>query len=131
MIRALRAYLPAIAWSAVLFGLSSRSTLIVPLEAGYDKVAHFAAYALLGLLLAHAHRALGWPSAAAVAVGLLYALSDEWHQSFVPGRSADPLDWLADALGVVTAVALHSWIFRRVRGSVSPPRDVQIDSGPS
>jgi VanZ family protein len=36
----------------------------------------------------------------------LYALSDEWHQSFVPGRSSDVLDWIADTLGAGFSVFL-------------------------
>ena len=35
-----------------------------------------------------------------VAVGILYGMSDEWHQMYVPGRSPDHMDLLADALGV-------------------------------
>lgn len=131
MIRALRAYLPAIAWGAVIFGLSARPNFSPPIEDGFDKVAHFGAYALLGLLLAHAHHRLGWSLLAAVAVGWLYGISDEWHQSFVPGRTPDPADWLADALGVLAAVALHTWIIRRAPGSSSRAPDVQPDSGPS
>ena len=38
-----------------------------------------------------------------VIVCLLYAISDELHQAWVPGRSCDPLDALADTLGAVTA----------------------------
>lgn len=33
----------------------------------------------------------------------LYGISDEWHQSFVVGRSSDVLDWLADTSGAVLA----------------------------
>jgi len=29
----------------------------------------------------------------------LYGLSDEWHQSYVPGRQSDAMDWLADSIG--------------------------------
>ena len=36
----------------------------------------------------------------------LYGLSDEWHQSFVPGRVADYKDWLADTLGASIAITL-------------------------
>lgn len=132
MIRALRSYLPAIAWGSLLYALSSRPTTYVPLESGTDKLVHFGAYALLGFLLARAHSALRWPAWAAVAVGLLYALSDEYHQSFVPGRAADPADWVADALGVGAAVALHSWLRRRGRGPAPRTRgDAQPDTGTS
>jgi VanZ family protein len=46
-----------------------------------------------------------------VAAGSLYGVSDEIHQAFVPGRSSDVLDWMADTAG--TLVALY--LFRRLR----------------
>lgn len=95
-----RAWAPALLWAAIIFALSSRSTLPTGLGGGLDKVAHFGAYAVLGALLAHGALAwglrLGWP----LVLGLAYAASDEFHQSFVPGRHSDVADWLADALGV-------------------------------
>ena len=36
----------------------------------------------------------------------LYGVSDEWHQSFVPGRSVDFMDWLADTLGASIALSI-------------------------
>ena len=35
-----------------------------------------------------------------ILLGALYGLTDEWHQSFVPGREVSALDWLADLCGV-------------------------------
>ncbi len=121
--RTFRAWLPALAWAGTIFFLSSRSRLpdgpdLIP---HFDKVAHFGAYGLLGLLLAHAVRATGLPLAAAVALGWLYGASDEFHQSFVPGRSVELLDWVADALGVLAGVYLFKlWHARRRRGEAPP-----------
>ena len=122
MSRGVRAWAPAILWAAVLFALSSRPTLPVPvsLGGGLDKVAHFGAFAILGFLLARAalasHLSIVWP----LLIGLLYAASDEIHQYFVPGRHADPADWLADALGVTVAcIFVYSRRFRR-----NAPHDV-------
>ena len=121
--RAFRAWLPALAWAGTIFFLSSRSTLpdgpdLIP---HFDKVAHFGAYSLLGLLLAHAVRATGLPFALAVALGWLYGASDEFHQSFVPGRSVELLDWVADALGVLAGIYLFKlWRARRRRGEAPP-----------
>ena len=95
-----RAWLPAIAWAALIFALSSRPRLPVDLEPGTDKIAHFLAYAVLGVLLARAREAEGFGFGWALALGLAYAASDEWHQSFVPGRATELGDWIADALGV-------------------------------
>ena len=36
----------------------------------------------------------------AIAVALAYAVSDEWHQSFVPGRTATPVDVAIDGIGI-------------------------------
>lgn len=35
----------------------------------------------------------------------LYGISDEWHQSFIAGREADLLDWLADSTGAIIALS--------------------------
>jgi VanZ family protein len=83
-----------------------------PLPGGMsDKSAHSIAYALLaGLLLRALARGrlsgVTWRSAcAAVVLTTLYGVSDEWHQSFVPGRSPDRYDILADAIGAIAGVA--------------------------
>ena len=41
-----------------------------------------------------------WVHVALIVAGALYGATDEWHQSFVPGRDASVLDWLADLCGV-------------------------------
>ncbi len=77
-----------------------------------DKSGHTLGYALLGAALVRAlagGRLSGvtWPRAvAAVALATLYGASDEFHQSFVPGRSPDRIDVFADFLGASLAVAL-------------------------
>ena len=73
-----------------------------------DKVGHLVLYGILGATLA---RPLwqGVPFAALVLIGALYGASDEWHQSFVPGRQVSALDWIADLFGVAFGLWLaHS-----------------------
>jgi VanZ family protein len=76
-----------------------------------DTLLHFVAYGALGFLVLRAlakGRLAGitWPRAiAAVAISLLYGLSDELHQLGVPGRHADVRDLLADAVGAAAGVA--------------------------
>jgi VanZ family protein len=112
--RALRGWLPALLWAALIFALSSRPTLATPRIAGIDKVAHFGAYAVLGALLSHAGIRSGVPAVPLLALGVLYGASDEWHQSFVPGRSPDVADWGADVLGVAAGLLLHRrWLRTR------------------
>ncbi|HEV2130379.1 MAG TPA: VanZ family protein, partial [Longimicrobiaceae bacterium] len=80
MTRLLRDWWPALLWTAILFGLSSRPTLPVDLGGGLDKVAHFGAYAFLGLLLAHGQARSGIALLWAVAAGMLIGALDEFYQ---------------------------------------------------
>ncbi len=113
MLSPIRFWIPAALWAALIFAVSARSSVPVPGAWGGDKVMHFGAYAVLGWLLAYGAQRSGvapvWP----VLVGLLYAASDEWHQSFVPGRSVEAADWIADALGVAAGVwGYRTWLRR-------------------
>src|SRR5215212_11635254 len=77
-----------------------------------DKSGHSIGCALLGvaLLRAFAGGRLGgvtWRAAlAAIVLATTYGVSDEWHQSFVPGRSPDRYDVVADCVGATVGVAL-------------------------
>jgi VanZ family protein len=102
------AWLPALVWAGVIFALSGRPALPTPrLFPGFDKAAHFGAYALLGFLLARGAAASRLGPGWVLAIGLLYGASDEYHQSFVPGRSVEAGDWVADALGVAAGLWIH------------------------
>ena len=67
--------------------------------------AHFSEYLVFGVLLFCAlfqtlqGKPLWAVSLAAIAIASLYGVTDEFHQSFVPGRMCDPADWLTDTLG--------------------------------
>ena len=96
---------PVVAWAAVIFAFSSvphLSTGLGDWDLVLRKLAHLTEYAILGALL---YRAVGraWP---AVALGSLYAVTDELHQAFVEGRVASPLDWGLDTVGVAAGVLL-------------------------
>lgn len=71
----------------------------------WDKLAHLLWYAVLSslLLFAIGHRVWTW---VLVAILLLLAGLDEWHQFVLQGRSPDINDWIADALGVLAGVAI-------------------------
>jgi VanZ family protein len=94
-----------VAWAALIFVLSSIPDLGTGLG-GWDlalrKVAHAAEFAVLGFLLL---RALG-RELPALALGIAYAVSDELHQHFVPGRQGSLLDVFIDAVGVAVGVLL-------------------------
>lgn len=102
--KVLLAFAPALLYAAFIFFMSSRAipTTLAPPQ-GVDKLAHFAAYGILGVLLAFAFARAGLRAVYVVVwaslLGALYGVSDELHQSFVPERSAEVLDAVADAIG--------------------------------
>ena len=101
--RLLWVWLPVVLWAAVIFALSSIPSLSTGLglwDTVLRKLAHAAAFALLGFLLV---RALA-RELPAFAAGVAYAISDEIHQHFVPGRHASPVDVAIDAAGVLVGV---------------------------
>jgi VanZ family protein len=99
-------------WAALIFALSSVPGLGTGLggwDVGLRNIAHAVEFAVLGALLM---RALA-SSPLAIAFGLLYAVSDEVHQSFVRGREGSLIDVAIDAVGVVCGVVLWQWVARR------------------
>ena len=98
-------WLPVVAWAALIFALSSIPDLGTGLgwwDLVLRKIAHAVEYAILGALLV---RALRQPRTSFL-LGVAYAVSDEIHQQFVPGRHGAPLDVAIDAVGVLVGVAL-------------------------
>jgi VanZ family protein len=133
--RILIAWLPAIAYTLLIWWLSSQAFELafmrrVPLQ---DKGVHFLEYAALSSFIAHAI-AVTWPGretaalfttvVATVALGLL----DEMHQSFVPGRFSDLLDLVADTIGAIAAALLYVAVtlgFRALRHARERPSNQQ------
>ncbi len=98
-------YLAAwVGWAALTFVLTSipNMTLQVPVS-GADKLAHLGFYGVIGFFFTLWRRASGVSFTRAAAQALLFvALAgclDEVHQIWIPGRSADAVDWLADTVG--------------------------------
>jgi VanZ family protein len=126
---------PAVLWAGAIFTLSAQSN--PPLPSSYDlfhavlpaapvdtfvaidfllrKAGHFTEYAILAVLV---HHALGiarqWSADRRLLVAwllaALYAASDEWHQSFVPGRTPAVTDVVIDACGALAGLL----VWRRV-----------------
>lgn len=101
---------PAIVYAAAIYGVSSLPSSDIPPLLD-DRILHFAEYFGFGLCLAFA--AAAWArqrfalrhAIVAVAIGLAWALSDELHQSFVPGRDPSIRDLVFDGLGLASAQA--------------------------
>lgn len=106
-------WLPVLFWCAGIFYLSSVPDLRSALPSGWDyilrKIAHTGEYAVLTFLFFRAaaqsigrHRALAY----ATLFSLAFALSDEYHQTFVTGRSGNGVDVTIDSIGIFLAVFL-------------------------
>ena len=115
------AWLPALSYMALIWALSSVALPDLPIDRFplRDKGVHAVEYALLAFLVTHASLRT-WPDRARAriaAVALLvtcgWGVLDEIHQAFVPGRSAAPLDLVADLAGALIGssarLALAMW----------------------
>lgn len=115
---------PVVLQMAIIFTASSIPDL-GPLPAGIsDESGHSIGYALLGALLlrALAGGRLGGVTRsrvlASIGLATFYGVSDEFHQSFVPGRSPDVHDVLADFIGAALAVGAAALAAAAVRWGI-------------
>jgi VanZ family protein len=115
-------WLAAAAWMALIFAFSSQSQLPSPndplLNFVLKKFAHFTVYAILAFLLWRALPRSRWAYAAAWALAVLYAISDEYHQSFVALRTPTVRDVVIDACGAATALLFVWWVMQRSRAQI-------------
>ena len=99
------------AYCGLIYWLSDQPSIPLPMLFEYqDKLHHFAAYFVMAFLARRSFKHFVRSPVTLVIISLafcsLYGVSDEWHQSFVEGRTADSLDWLADTIGSAIAVLL-------------------------
>jgi len=110
-------WLPVFFWMGLIFLLSAQPDFPRTSTGWLDQFlsagAHILLFGVLAVLLARAlgtrHRAL----AIAFTLTMVYALSDEFHQGYVPGRHPDALDLLWDALGAALGLCLFAQLRRR------------------
>jgi VanZ family protein len=112
-------WLAVAGWMMLIFFLSSQPRLPSPpdplVDLLFKKSAHFTAYAVLAVLMWRALPpgrriwALAW------FLTVLYASSDEWHQSFVPNRHPSPWDVVIDALGAAVGLLVYRRMLRRAQ----------------
>jgi VanZ family protein len=125
-VRSFLAFLPASLYYGLVFYFSSRN-IHIPIEAAHaDKGLHLAEFAVLGILLASgwfrvSESSLKFKAFAVLTSGLVLGVIDELHQLFVPGRNADPLDALADTLGIALGLTIYIlWHSRRGKSRERP-----------
>jgi hypothetical protein len=103
---------PVVSWMAGIFFFSSQSEPLGTVSEGphgelVGRLSHVGEYAVLAFLLYRAlgHTENGWRAVGiAFAATLIYALTDEVHQRFVPGRECSLVDLGYDALGAAAAL---------------------------
>ena len=77
----------------------------------FRKGAHFGVYAVLGVLSLRAFQISGYSGKRSIFYGwmlaTLYAGTDEYHQTFIPGRSGEMTDVMIDSIGAMTGVGFY------------------------
>jgi VanZ family protein len=107
-------WLLPIFWASFIFWLSAQPEIpeIGPEFPAKDKAGHLLLYLILGWLVVRAaHRAHNLPLSKAALLGILlvsaYGAFDEWHQSWVPSRNPDVMDWATDTFAAALAAAIY------------------------
>lgn len=119
-------WIPVLVWGGIIFTFSSISTSPVSTvywkEFAIKKAAHIIEYGILSILIYRAliNSDVRVTTALIVApiLSFLYGMSDEYHQSFTPGREPTVRDTLFDAFGSVIAMIFVSKILPNTTGNV-------------
>lgn len=133
----LPAMIPAFAWMALIFVLSSIPGVVHPddsdvyslfvwLPPDLQNLLHVPVFAVLAWLwqraLSKSTARLWSVDALAVVLTVAYGFVDEWHQSFVPGRYASLTDVALDGLGALIGIWLGPILVKRWRAVLGVPR---------
>lgn len=112
---------PPALWAAFILLLTSIPGSDIPHVGflsfrGSDKLVHGTMYAIFALLAAHSLLRAGRPLREVVLIVVLgiaiFAALDEWHQQFIPGRSMDVFDWVADLSGAAIGIVVATMVPR-------------------
>ena len=110
--RALRRWWPALAWAILIFIGSSIPGHSLPHFSLWDKLEHAIEYSIFSSLLAYGFGLRRWWWA--IVVGALFGVTDEFHQTFTPGRSGNDLgDMTADLVGSILGASVYYLARRR------------------
>ena len=122
--RYLKYWAPPILYMVLIFAISSLEQPPLPTPKfewlSIDKIYHFIEYGILSVLLTIAlinappkWLPANWIWVTAALISILYGASDEWHQTFVPGRSATFSDFVSDAIGAIAGVVSVYFYYRK------------------
>lgn len=112
-----RRWLAPMLWALLTLAISSVPMPAIATPAGADKGVHWVLYFVLGFLSARAvladRNARVGELLLVFAVVLLFGALDELHQRWIPGRSVDARDWIADAIGAFSGMTARLVLARR------------------
>ena len=116
-------FVPAALYYAFIFYLSSRSYDIKIDVLFLDKAIHLVEFAALGILLSFGYfmslkSSLMIKAVLTVCTGILLGGLDEFHQYFIPRRSIEFFDVVADAFGILIGLFLYFHFSRTVKGKI-------------
>ncbi len=109
-------WLPAISLAGGIWWLSSQSRVDTGLDLGWWGIllANTAHGVVFGALAVLAHIGLATPGrrglVGAVLLASAYGAVDEYHQSWVPGRTPSALDWVTDTAGALAGAGAATWV---------------------
>ena len=125
MSKFLKLWVPVIAWVAVIFYFSSVPHLRTPFKYDYilRKVLHASEYFILTALLYRAFKGSFRLNERRIFIysalfSFLYAVSDEIHQYFIPGRYCSVGDVLIDSIGIIGFYIIAGILANRKRGYI-------------
>lgn len=109
---------PALIWMLLIFALSSQEAFPRPFSIAAELLAIAAHLVLFGALSALLWWGLSWLPRqprwlCAVVITIAYGVTDELHQSFVPGRSSTLFDVVVDTIGAIVVVTVLTLRERR------------------
>lgn len=122
--RYLKYWAPPILYMGLIFAISSMKQPPLPTPKfewlSIDKIYHFIEYGILSVLLTIAlinappkWLPQNWIWVTSAIISILYGASDEWHQTFVPGRFATFSDFVSDAIGAIAGVVSVYFYYRK------------------
>jgi VanZ family protein len=124
-------YIPLVLYWIFLFTATSLPASNLPSVNVSDKLKHFGAFfglsVLLSLTLLYQSKVLLFKNyflVASLIISSLYGLLDEIHQSFVPGRNSEFLDWVADSLGAAAGVFIVHYLLKKFKYFPKPVNSI-------
>lgn len=97
-------------YCSLVFWVSHQPSVPLPDSFPYfDKIIHAVTYFVMASLTCRCFSYFSKKTCyQTILFCMLFGATDEWHQSFIVGRLADPYDWAADTLGATIAVLLFT-----------------------